>query len=160
LYCVYGRRTDSLCEQDNPVDISDCTILQKTLNRCTLSDYNIYTYEIKLKMPSPFWSLVPEVKLILSDEFKNFTLRIKPKDQIWFKGTLFNNQSAGPNGILGSLTTYVNAHEIGCISCFDHELSSFKAYTNNGFNFKYVFRLYDGFKFLLNVMFNPVLVFK
>lgn len=160
FYCVYGKTTKSVCDQEDSHRITDYSVLQQSPDKCTLKEYNLYTFEMKLKMPSSFWSLTPEVYLHLTDEFKNFTLRIKSKDQIWFKGVLFNNQSAGPDGILGALSTHVKAKEIGCISCSDHELSSVKAYKSEGFNVDFVFKMYNALKFVLNVMFNPVLIFK
>lgn len=161
FYCLYGTSQTSLCDQDDPSQVSDCTIIQESShNRCSLKDYNIYAFEAVIRMQSSFWRLTPDVYLLLSHEFKNFTLRLKPKDHIWFKGTLFNNQTAGSNGILGSLNTHLKVEEIGCISCSDHDLTSVKARQSNIFNLNLFYRFYDGLKFVLNIMFNPVLIFK
>ncbi|CAG9760957.1 unnamed protein product [Ceutorhynchus assimilis] len=159
LYCLYGKRESVSCHQDDSSQ-SDCTILQEyPQNKCTLKEYNLYKFVIIVQMTSSFWKFYPEVHLLLSNEFKHFALRVQPYNKLWFKGSLYNNQTAGANGILGSLRTHVKVTEIGCISCSDHELTSVRASENGVFGPNLLYKSYDAFKFVLGAMFNPVLIF-
>lgn len=157
LYCVLGDRQEQ-CNQDDPSEISDCLILRQSTNGCTLKRFNTYSFEVGLEMRSLLWRLNPEVVLLLSDEFKNFTWALKKEDLIWFKGTLINSKEHGTKGMLGSFSVYVHVEEIGCISCQNRDLSPVKL-KNGAFNVRWLKMISGGFKFLLNVMFNPVLIF-
>ncbi|KAL1498313.1 hypothetical protein ABEB36_009129 [Hypothenemus hampei] len=158
LYCLLGQQQQPCDQQDNPSQLTDCLILQQTaLNKCNLYNFNVYTFEMALKMPSLFWRFHPEIRLILSNEFRNFTTRIKQNDLLWFKGSLFNHKD---QGILGSLITHVNAVEVGCISCNDRTLSTAKISDDGIFGVNFVRTFYNSCKFVLNVFFSPVLIFK
>ncbi|XP_076266429.1 wolframin ER transmembrane glycoprotein wfs1 [Rhynchophorus ferrugineus] len=159
LRCFYGKPVKTNCDQDDAGQISDCMILQESYaNQCTLKDHNAYTFEVSLKMSSFYWTTTPIVHLHLAHEFTNFTLRLRSKDEVWFKGRLYNNHEAGAEGLLGSVHIFVHGEEIGCISCADYQLTSVKTSERDMFSFVYM--LHDGFKFILNVLFNPVLIFK
>ncbi|XP_066145592.1 wolframin isoform X1 [Euwallacea fornicatus] len=158
-YCFFGEMQGS-CDQDDPSEISDCLILQQFSNNiCSLKNYNSHSFEVSIKMPSLFWRLSPEVHLLLPDEFKNFTFALKSEDLVWFKGTLINNLQQGSKGILGSLSTYIKVSEIGCMSCKVRDLTSVKVEEGKLLSFQFD-RIVQKFKFVLNVVFNPVLVFK
>ncbi|XP_030750298.1 wolframin isoform X2 [Sitophilus oryzae] len=161
LYCLYGKEIASTCDQNDAKQIRNCMIFQESVTkRCSLQDYNSYTYELTLKMSSSYWSLTPVVHLALSNDFTNFTLRLKEKDQVWFKGVLYNsNNNVGNDGILGSLHIYIKGNEIGCISCVDYELTTAKSNQSNAFSY-FMIGFYDSWKFVLNVLFNPILIFR
>ncbi|KAJ8965556.1 hypothetical protein NQ314_004056 [Rhamnusium bicolor] len=143
LHCLYGENVES------------------DLNKCSLQKYNTYTFEITLKMQSGIWGKATEVKLIISNHFKAFILKLKPTDHIWFKGVLFNNEIVGSDGVLGGLKPHVNLEELGCISCQNNMLTELKMNTQSSFNiYTGINALYLGFKFILNVLFNPIVVFK
>ncbi|XP_050313838.1 wolframin isoform X3 [Anthonomus grandis grandis] len=148
LYCYYGSKLS--CHED---DMSCASLLESSTNKCTLKKYDVYTLQTTIKMASSSWRITPEIKLFLTNEFKNFTLGLLPKDSIWFKGSLFNDYS-----IIGSLNTHLKVEEIGCIVCSDIELMPVKL--SKGVNFQFFAKARDGIKFVLNVMFNPVLIFK
>ncbi|XP_018576017.1 wolframin [Anoplophora glabripennis] len=164
LYCVYGDGIESECKNVPDIVKEDCISFYdtiKSVNRCTLHKYNAYTFEISLKMQSGIWGKATEVNLVTSDYFRPFILKLKPTDHIWFKGVLFNNEVEGSDGILGGLKPHVNLEELGCISCQNNMLTEMKTISQSKFNVRNALdSLYVGFKFVLNVLFNPIVVFK
>ncbi|ERL86279.1 wolframin [Dendroctonus ponderosae] len=158
LYCLFGAPQDSLCEQEKS---SDCVAShQFSSSKCSLKEYNSYSFEIMIKMPSFYWRLSPEVYLHLDNQFKNFTLRTKAKDLVWFKGVLQNEATLGSNGILGAVGTHIKVEEIGCLVCSDIELTSTKHAESRIFTMDLLRKCFKVFKFILNVVFNPILTFK
>lgn len=164
FYCLYGEEIKSDCTNVPEIVRDDCISFYDTINsinHCSLQKHNVYTFEMKLKMQSGIWGKATEVSLIANHYFEAFILKLKPTDYIWFKGYLYNNQEVGSEGILGGLSPHVNLEELGCISCHDERLTEFKNTSQNKFKIhKIVDALYVGFKFILNVVLNPVIVIK
>lgn len=162
LYCLYGEQVVSNCQIDSIRE--ECNIFFdsiSSLNKCTLEKYNEYTFEVSVRMQAGIWAKNPEVKVILSHYFKNFTLKLKPNDHIWFKGSLFNNENLGPEGILGGTQPFVRLHEIGCIDCHNKDLTELHIDSENTFELQDVLNvLYTSIKFVLNVLLNPIIVLK
>lgn len=164
LYCVYGGEVESDCKSVPDIVREECISFYdtiKSVNKCTLHKHNVYTFEISLKMQSGIWGKATEVNLVTSDYFRSFILKLKPTDHIWFKGVLFNNEIVGSDGILGGLKPHVTLEELGCISCQNNMLIEIKTVTQPKFDIYNVLdALYVGLKFILNVLFNPIVVFK
>lgn len=164
LYCLYGEKNKPDCENIPDIVKENCLSFYEILssvNRCSLQKYDTYTFEIVLKMHSGIWGKATEVTLIADGYFKDFILKLKPTDHIWFKGKLFNNENAGSDGILGGLKPHVHLEELGCSSCQDTNLGDIKLRAESGINFyKALDSVSVGAKFVLNVIFRPFLIFK
>ncbi|KAJ8945159.1 hypothetical protein NQ318_001624 [Aromia moschata] len=164
LYCFYGEEIEADCNGVPDIVKDECVSFYdtiKSVNKCSLQKYNVYTFEIILKMQSGIWGKATEVNLIVKDYFRDFVLKLKPTDHIWFKGVLLNNEIVGSDGILGGLKPHIDLEEVGCISCQNTLLTEIKLDSRNNFNINSVINaVYIGFKFILNILFNPVLVFK
>lgn len=163
LSCYFGDEiSNSICENLQK-NLEECQILysvKKIANKCTLEKFDEYTFEITMRMSVGIWGKTPEMLILnLDHHFKNITMQLKAGDHIWFKGKLFNNEVVGADGILGGYQPHINVESIGCHSCFREnlkEVSKAKDSTD-----VYVFQyLYVGFKFILNILFNPVVIFK
>ncbi|EFA10125.2 wolframin isoform X1 [Tribolium castaneum] len=164
LYCFYGEETRNDCTDFPPAVREECSSFYnaiKSTKTCSLQKYNSYTFEITTKVQSAIWGKSPEVTLVVDDYFRNFTLGLKPNDHIWFKGTLFNNEVVGSDGILGGFKTHVKLDEIGCLACSNNKLTNVKKEIESRFDIKNVIDgLVLGLKFVLNVILSPVVVFK
>lgn len=113
-----------------------------------------YEFEILLKMKSSRWNGIESViEIRAEDSLRNFTLYLKPKDNIWFSGVLNHPET------IGSDRLRITADELGCISCENKSLTSLKKQKNK-FTSQYLLKeVYNGFKRILNFVFNPVLIF-
>ncbi|CAH0554396.1 unnamed protein product [Brassicogethes aeneus] len=158
LYCLYGEEVTDDCQIDSIKD--ECNIFFDTIkseNKCTLKKFNKYSFELNIRMQAGIWAKNTQVKVIVEDYFKNFTLKLKPNDHIWFKGKLFNNEVLGADGILGGNLPFIDTHEIGCLDCQNKDLSEYKINDESSFKINI---LYMSVKFLLNVLLNPIIVLK
>lgn len=113
-----------------------------------------------------------ESKVIIKAEhtFGNFTQRINMSDKVWFKGILRTSLSSSSDDFVSQKPqhsgssknwklTKVELTSIGCLQCADKNLKPMTIKNN----LKMGNRLKDlqrGLKYLLNVIFNPLLTFK
>lgn len=134
-----------------------------------------YEYEIEVKIASPKGLLnlnSQESKVIVKAEhaFGNFTQRINMSDKVWFKGILrtslsstsddFASQKPQDSGSSKNWKiTKVKLTSIGCLQCSDKNLTPMTI-TNNPKMGNRLKDLRRGLKYLLNVIFNPLLTFK
>lgn len=101
--------------------------------------------------------------------FGNFTQRINSSDKIWFKGTLRTSLTSHGDVVIHKTQdsdasksqrhTRVDLTAIGCLQCSDKNLSQ-KSIKNK---MKIENRIKDfrrALKYLLNVLFNPLVTFK
>lgn len=164
FYCLYGEEVQVQCDNIPELVKDDCISFYETMKsvkRCSLQKYNMYTFEITLKMQFGIWGKTTEVNLNIQDYFRDFVLKLKPADNIWFKGTLFNNGNRGSDGILGGLKPHIDLEEIGCISCQEDRLTEVQLLARNTLNPRNLLNaLTIGFKFILNILLNPILVIK
>lgn len=160
--CFFGDYNKPSCSTLEECD--DITNFLKTQNQCNFNKWNSYEYEITIRMPtSGIFKKPPEITLEASEVFGNFTMRITNSDRIWFRGILRNQQKHqhhSNKGIrLGKNRPIIELQSVGCISCSDLEnlpIEVTKRYQINP-------RMRDllrGVKYLLNVIFNPLLTFK
>lgn len=164
LYCYFGEEiSNSICEK-LVKNVNECEILfdvKKNANKCSLEKLNVYVFEITMRMSQGIWGKSPEMlTLVLDNAFKNLTLKLKSGDHIWFRGKLFNDENAGSDGILGGYKPHISIEALGCQSCSNGNLETVTKPkdTNNFHNFFHY--IHVGFKFILNVVFNPVVIFK
>lgn len=137
-----------------------------------------YEYEIEVKIASPTQKGIlnlnsrHESKVVIkaAHAFGNFTQRINSSDKIWFKGiikTSIDSRSDDfvvqkPHEAESSKSrkhTRVELTAIGCLQCSDNNLTPISIKSS----VKIENRLKDlrrGLKYLLNVLFNPLLKFK
>ncbi|CAG9856405.1 unnamed protein product [Phyllotreta striolata] len=164
LYCFYGEANQSDCENVPEIVRDNCFAfydILNSVNRCSLRKYDEYTFEIVLKMHSSIWGKATEVTLVAEDGFKEFVLKLKPTDHIWFKGELFNNENLGSDGILGGLKPHIRLGELGCSSCQDNTLTAIKLQPGSSVRlFNVLDSMSVGAKFILNVIFKPYILFK
>lgn len=165
LYCLYGEKVVSnRCDAMPDLVKDDCMSFYETIKsvrQCNLQKYNIYSFEVTLKMQFGIWGKATEVNLIIQDYFRDFVLKLRPTDNIWFKGSLLNNANAGSDGILGGLKPHIDLEEIGCISCQDGTLTEMQLSSRSTFDPRNLLNaLTIGFKFLLNILLNPILTIK
>lgn len=194
IACFYGERVEPECgpaeEQQHCEEMK--SFMQQQV-RCHLDKWNMYEYEIKVRMPSlGLLSKPAEVTLKAQHAFGNFTQSLNNSDRIWFIGILRNflkpanaagataqsDQTAGSlndlhmdlagpaggrsdrsNMRLGRKNPLIELLSIGCINCQNSELRS--AHVSEGLKVNARMRdLLRGIKYLLNVIFNPLVIFK
>lgn len=157
MICLYGEKYEEDCS-----DLSDEKKLQmcqtvkqiNPKNKCHVRSWNKYEFEISLKMKTGRWSGVEStVELRADDTLRNFTFNLKPKDHIWFSG-VFNYPET-----IGSEKLKLSADELGCINCDDKSLTSLKKQKNKITTQYLLKEIYNGFKRILNFIFNPVVIF-
>lgn len=132
----------------------------KEQNKCNLDNWNTYEFRIGIKINySPI-----KLYLKLHNHFANFTRLLNRSDRIWFQGKLIISYS-NPDGVVsihGSKTPnnledhplWIDVHSIGCMDCNESSLKSFYATNRIRSGRKYLF---DGIKYLFNVLFNPLI---
>lgn len=167
VMCFFGE-----INQANCFDEDNCAIKEyiETQRRCNVDKWNIYDYEIEVKMMSSsnsgLLNLHPrhESKIILkaSHAFGNFTSRINSSDKIWFKGTLktlFTSKSHDLLSCKNHHSTRIILNSMGCHQCSEKSLSSFSIASNFSVD-NYLKDFQRGVKYLLNVLLNPLVRFK
>lgn len=134
----------------------------KEQNKCNLNNWNTYEFRIGIKI-----SYSP-IKLYLKahNSFANFTRLLNRSDRIWFKGKLITTYSnpdirSGDHSHdstqsfnLDEYPLWVDVSSIGCIDCKDLSLKSF--YATNRIKLG-SHNIYNGIKYLFNVLFNPLI---
>ncbi|KAK4875312.1 hypothetical protein RN001_011734 [Aquatica leii] len=164
LYCYYGEPLQHDCNKIPDILADDCLMFYdaiKSTKRCSLEKFNTYQFEILVRMQSGIWGKSAEVVLDVNHYFKNFTLGLKPNDHIKFKGLLINADSPEDNGILGGLTPHVSLQHIQCVACHNPKLTEIKLDSHKGVSIQNVLSgFYLGVKFVLNFLFQPIIVFR
>ncbi|XP_053692537.1 wolframin [Sabethes cyaneus] len=190
IACFYGERVEPLCDpSEEQQHCEEMNSFMRQRTRCHLDKWNIYEYEIKVRMPSLGLLTKPaEVTLRAVHAFGNFTRSLNNSDRIWFIGILRNflnpasavhsHQTAGgdfedlhielnaaggkserSNMRLGRKNPLIEVLSIGCIHCQNPELTSIHVSDGLKVNAR-VRDLLRGIKYLLNVIFNPLVIFK
>ncbi|KAK9718418.1 Wolframin EF-hand domain [Popillia japonica] len=156
LYCLYGEEVKDTCETQTCHYFYNAI---RSYSRCTLDHYNVYTFKIVVRMQSGIWGNSEDLVLIATDYFKNFTLGLNVNDHVWFKGSLKNIFVDGENS---SLRPHVLLNEIGCLACHNVELTEVKfAPQITRYDLRKLLNdVYMGLKFVINILFNPIVVFK
>lgn len=126
-----------------------------------------YEYEIEVKISSQNTGILSprhESKIILKADhiFGNFTSRINSSDKVWFKGILRTTTKSDDlltckNSDLK--LTRIELNSIGCLHCSDKSLSPITITSKWNIE-NHIKDLQRGIKYLLNVLFNPLVTFK
>lgn len=91
--------------------------------------------------------------------FGNFTSRIHTFDKLWFKGTLKTSLTDESSSCRHHRLTRINLNSVGCIQCNDKNLLPITI--NHKFSAdNHVKDLQRGIKYLLNVLFYPLVTIK
>lgn len=171
--CYFGEPNRANCFDGENCDIKDFIEGQKS---CNVDKWNSYEYEIEVKIASPQGILNlnarQEAKVVIRAQhvFGNFTQRINSSDKIWFKGILRTSLSSRAEEFVVQKPqdsddykrrkhTRVELTAIGCRKCSDKSLLP----TSTKSNLKMESRMKDlrrALKYLLNVLFNPLVTFK
>ncbi|CRK88216.1 CLUMA_CG001997, isoform A [Clunio marinus] len=174
LICYFGELNQVNCFDGEHCEIKDFIEGQK---KCNVDKWNTYEYEIEVKVPSSSSGILNlntrhESKVLIKaeHEFGNFTQRLNASDKIWFKGILrtslnskvdeFSAQKSYDTDVLKRKRyTVVELTSIGCLHCADNSLSPSTLKSNLKMNNR-IKDLQRALKYLLNVLFNPLVTFK
>lgn len=166
LTCWYGDRNQIISERsDNSEDFEYTSTIFNEQKKCNLHKWNVYEFHIKVLISSGLLIKPAEVILRAQHSFMNFSNSLNSSDRIWFKGILLKNDKLNVNAdrkcneYMDSNKPVIDLLGIGCLSCINSELESVimpnKLLLNNRIK-----DLYGGLKYLLNVLFNPLIIFK
>lgn len=108
------------------------------------------------------------IQIVLKAEhsFGNFTSSLNSSDKIWFKGKLKTYVASSKTGEFLCKSqekrgkySYVDLTSIGCLHCADKNLLPVEIASNYNLdnNLKHLGR---GIKYMLNILFNPLITFK
>lgn len=160
ITCWYGERNKIRCkESEHCSDMKDFFEDQK---KCNLNNWNVYDYDIVVRMTSGIFDKPADVLLKASHSFGNFTGKVKTFDKIWFKGILVNNHHTEKDSsymTLGKEKPFISLTAIGCIKCESKDIETFQIVDSPTVNGR-VQDLCRGVKYLLNVLLNPLVTFK
>lgn len=156
LTCLMGEENTVNCPPSE-----NCGNVQDFVEgrwRCNVNKWNIYTYLIRMRMDSGLLKSSSSVILTATHEFQNFTVHLHNSDRIWFQGEL-KSKVLQSDVDLSPEEPIVSVHSIGCLSCHNADLK----YEGPAPNYQVTGVLsiaQKSLKYLLNVIFNPVLIFK
>ncbi|XP_055380957.1 wolframin isoform X2 [Condylostylus longicornis] len=163
LFCAYGEKNKYHCAENE-----DCEELRQLLSNqkfCNMNNWNMYEYEIELKMQSGLLSRPTTLYLKVKHHFGNFTNELRISDRIWFSGKLLNIRNGKlmdypQDMILGSGKPVVEIDGLGCVYCHNKDLTSIELRAKNEVFDARMRDLTRGVKYLLNAIFNPLIIFK
>ncbi|XP_025834504.1 wolframin [Agrilus planipennis] len=155
LYCYFGDQMQHECDKVSQTLEDDCLIFYDIIKSklpCHLDKYNVYQFQIDVRMPTGIWGKATTISLLLNNDFKNFTMELMPDDKIKFKGELAS--------FLGKRNVIVNVNEIECLSCQNPNLSKISLNCHN-LPLNYFSNLINiGIKDVLNFILKPFVIFK
>lgn len=167
IMCWYGDLNEVSADASDTTDYNDIKSIFKQKKRCNLDMWNTYVFDVTVKMSSGLLTKPSEIILRAPNTFTNFTKYLNHSDRIWFKGIVLKSPKVDPNVGDGNsdaqsdkIEPLIDLTAVGCISCSNDKLEATAIAANH---FKLSDRIKDlrsGFKYLLNVLFNPVIIFK
>lgn len=124
--------------------------------------FHSYEYGITIHMSSGLLKKPVEVLLKATHSFGNFTERLQNLDRLWFRGTLktaLSNINEPKQKHYSRTLPFIDVTSIGCVQCDDKKLDA--VILPDGLKISARLRdLSRGVKYLLNVLFNPLVTFK
>lgn len=156
MRCWFGEPNELMFDVYDSEDLD----FFKEQNKCNLNSWNTYEFRIGVKLDySPL-----ELYLKVHHSFRNFTRLLSRTDRIWFTGTLLTSYTS-PEGDDDSqipLTTFnletqplwIDLTSIGCIKCKETSLKAFYISSRLTLSSR---NIYNGIKYLFNVLFNPLI---
>lgn len=162
LSCTFGEAYQENCNSGDDARRKHCkhfTSIQEKRNKCHLSAWDRYEFEISVKMKNGVWGSTTEIYLVADHSFANFSLNIYPGDKIWFSGTLLNGDLE-EESLLGGFKPHIELEQIGCLACNSIDLKSYKRYRYRITLSSIVKDLCLSLKTVLNFLLNPIVMFK
>lgn len=167
IICWYGDRNQIITEknEESETDYEYMSTIFNEQKKCNLHKWNVYEFHIKVIISSGLLIKPAEIILKAQHNFMNFTNFLNGSDRIWFKGVLLKNDKLNVNAARRWDANAENNHPvidltaIGCSSCVNPEIESVVLANKFPLNNR-IKDLYGGFKYLLNVLFNPLIIFK
>lgn len=163
LTCLLGDSNVINCgPQENCGYIQDWMEKSSGKWRCNLNKWNEYTYLLKMRMETGLMKSSSSVLLVAQHEFGNFTRQLQANDRIWFEGALKGRflESGDELEFFPAEEPLIQLLSVGCLSCHNPDIK-YNADTGGGFRVTNAWTaLQTSIKYLLNVLFNPVLIFK
>uniref|UniRef100_A0A1B0GMR6 Uncharacterized protein n=2 Tax=Phlebotomus papatasi TaxID=29031 RepID=A0A1B0GMR6_PHLPP len=157
LVCYFGEETNVKCAASE--DCEDMKEFIENNAKCNLGKFNRYDYQITVRMSSGVFKAPTEISLVAEHDFGNFTVRLNQSDRIWFVGELKMFSETGKK-TGQSQGVRIDLQAMGCLSCSDKELTYVKVSgSENKWEFFSQSFIKCG-KYVLNIIFNPLLTFK
>ncbi|XP_059612007.1 wolframin [Phlebotomus argentipes] len=157
LVCYFGEETTVKCGSNE--DCEDMKDFIENNAKCHLGKFNTYDYQITVRMSSGVFKAPTEIALVAEHEFGNFTMRLNQSDRVWFVGEL-NMLRETDKGSAQNPGVRIDLKAMGCLSCSDKELTFVKVsgsdYRWETFGQSFI----KCCKYVLNIIFNPLLTFK
>ncbi|XP_066589044.1 wolframin-like isoform X1 [Prorops nasuta] len=161
LSCAFGEPYEESCSKGSEIHKKNCKHLisiQKTKQKCSLTAWDKYEFEVSVKMKNGIWGNNAEIILIADHSFKNFSLSIYPSDKIWFSGSLVNLGEG--ESLLGGWKPHIDLEEVQCIVCHSINQKSYKRYRYEITVGSIIRVVCLGVKTVLNFLLNPIVMFK
>ena len=133
--------------------------VRRKKSRCHVTNWNMYEFEIFVKMKNGIWGSTAQAVLLGDRSFANFSLNIYPGDKIWFSGVL-SNSGLDSESLLGGSAPHVMLEEVGCHVCHAIDLKSYKRNRYRIGPNDILRGIYLGAKTVLNFLLNPIVIFK
>lgn len=141
-------------------DTDELEFFKDQTKSCNVNHWNSYEFRIGIKID---YSTI-ELYLKAPHSFTNFTKYINRSDRIWFKGTLLTSYS-NPSGVddtheptntfnLEKHPLWVDLSAIGCVNCKDKNLKAIYATNRLKLSSQNIF---NGIKYLFNILLNPLI---
>lgn len=168
IVCWYGEPNEVPQNAADTADFDDIKTILKQKRRYNLNAWNSYVFNINVKMNSGLLTKPVEITLRATHAFTNFTKYLNESDRVWFKGILLKSDKVNPNSMgetKKAKQPYTNeplveVTAIGCERCYDDSLKDTAIVNNRPMLSERIKDLRSGFKYLLNVLFNPVIIFR
>lgn len=166
IICWYGEPNE-VAENAETTDFDDLKTILKQKRRCNLNAWNSYIFNINVRMSSGLLAKPMEITLRATHVFTNFTKYLNESDRVWFKGIILKSAKVNPN-LVDELKNaksinnepLIELTAIGCERCYNENLKDTSIAVNRLMLSERLKDLRSGFKYLLNVLFNPVIIFK
>lgn len=162
LVCLFGEPNAVYCPPHE-----NCGNVQDFVEgrwKCNVNKWNVYTYSIQMKMDTGMLKSAPSVRLTAGHEYGNFTRHLQLGDRIWFEGALRSSILQREEDVSWHSTDdlpLVELQSVGCLACHNADLKFVLDPSGNGSKAASIMSVVQtSFKYLLNAIFNPVLVFK
>ena len=167
IICWYGEPSKATFDNDRDTgEFEDINRVFTEENKCNMDAWNSYEFDVTVRMQSGLLVKPTDIVLRAQHYFANFTRFLNNSDRIWFKGVLLKESlydfvSGGRPFSVNSENNQplVELTAIGCVKCNNPHLETFKIKNHFKLNDR-IMDLYSGFKYLLNVLFNPLITFK
>lgn len=158
IFCWFGEPNELMYDVYDNDELDYLKSIFKEHRKCNVNHWNSYEYRIGITMDySP-----AVIHLLAQHQFVNFTKYMNRSDRVWFKGALLmsaakNTGAEHASKIVHDIERYpisIHLGAIGCVNCQHTELKPVFATNLLKINSQ---NLYNGFKYLMNVLFNPLI---